>query len=109
MSRWGRLLVLIVVLPGLHGCGGPRADTSSPEASFTSLRTMYAALPANRRDELRWALEVVASDELNDRVRRRSSRWRASAAPVRITRIRSVTIRFSYMFLVHVLVRATRR
>jgi hypothetical protein len=63
-------MLLLIVLPGLHGCGGPRADTSSPEASFTSLRAMYAALPASRRDELRWAVEVVGSDELNDRVRR---------------------------------------
>jgi len=69
MKRSARLLVLML-LPALHGCGEPRADTSSPETSFTSLRAMYAALPADRRDELRWAVEVVASDELNDRVRR---------------------------------------
>jgi hypothetical protein len=69
MKRSTHLLALML-LPALHGCGEPRADTSSPEASFTSLRAMYAALPAERRDELRWAVEVVASDELNERVRR---------------------------------------
>lgn len=69
MKRSTHLLALML-LPALHGCGEPRADTSSPAPSFTSLRAMYAALPVGRRDELRWAVEVVASDELNDRVRR---------------------------------------
>lgn len=69
MKRSARLLALIL-LPALQGCGEPRADTSSPEASLTSLRAMYAALPADHRDELRWPVEVVASDELNDKVRR---------------------------------------
>lgn len=69
MKRSTRLLALML-LPALHGCGETRADTASPATSFTRLRAMYAALPAGRRDELRWAVEVMASDELNDRVRR---------------------------------------
>ncbi|MGN6237141.1 hypothetical protein [Dyella sp.] len=45
MKRSTHLLAL-VLLPALHGCGEPRADTASPATSFDSLRAMYAALPA---------------------------------------------------------------
>lgn len=70
MIRKAGRIGLLLVLPWLHGCGEPRADTSSPEASFRSLRVMYRSMPPARRVPLEWAVELVSSDDLNDKVRR---------------------------------------